>query len=315
VSSRLTAIGDRLPPPVARVGLLPVRTAQASVDHRIHGLAAEAAFYALLSIPPLMLAIVGSIGYIAGLLGTEARERIEIVVLDLPGAVLTPAAAGFVQPMLEQILAEGRFEIVSLGFLIALWGGSRSVNVFLVALPIAYGIDDPRPVWQRRVLAYALTLGGALVLAVLIPALILGPALIVGFLPGGDDGGGMIELAFWPILGLVTLLLIAVLYDIGVPWHTPFRRDLPGALLAMALWLLGAAALRSYVEAALRTDDIYGPLATPLVVLLWLYLTAFAVLLGAELNAEIERTWPHKPRDDEDRDESDYEPEAALPSA
>jgi membrane protein len=290
---------ERLPRPLRRAGVLVARTARSTVEDRVPGLAAEAAFFALLSLPPLLLAIVGSIGYIAELLGPEARADIEAVVLSIPAAFLAPETFQIVETLLVDVLAEGRLEIVSLGFLVSLWGGSRAVNVYLVALPIAYDVEEPRPMWRRRLLAYVLTLGGSLVLAVVIPALVLGPELLLDLfgrvLPGPIDEavGQAFALAFWPTLVVLTVLLITVLYDLGVPWQTPLRRDLPGAVLAMVIWVLGGAALRFYADTAIRGDDIYGPLATPLVLLLWMYVTAIAVLLGGELNAQIERLWPH----------------------
>lgn len=95
-------------------------------------------------------------------------------------------------------------------------------------------------------------------------------------------------------MAVLVLVGLATIYHLGVPWHTPWRRDLPGALLAMALWLTAAAGLRAYLEFSVQDDAAYSQVAVPIAVVLWLYLTALAVLLGAEVNAAIEKMWPHE---------------------
>ncbi len=296
MTDTIERVGRRTPEPLRPAWLLLARTVRSTVEDRVYGLAAEAAFFAVLSLPAILLAMVGSMGYIAARLGPQSRQDIEAVLIGIPATFLTEDTMEVVQPFLEQILEEGRGGVISLGFLIALWGGSRVLNVVLETLTIAYNVEDPRPTWRRRAIAYVMTLGGALLVAVLVPALVIGPDLVHWVVPGPLDAAAatLAGLAFWPVLAVVTVLALAVLYDIGVPWDTPFLRDLPGAVLAMVLWVAGGAALRVYADLAIRDDAVYGSLATPIVMLLWLYVTAFAVLLGAELNSEIERLWPHE---------------------
>jgi membrane protein len=86
--------------------------------------------------------------------------------------------------------------------------------------------------------------------------------------------------------------LLATLYHRAVPVRTPWRRALPGAVVAVVIWLVGSVLLRAWLEFAFRRTATYGPLSAPVAVLLFLYLTGIAILFGAELNAEIERTWP-----------------------
>lgn len=295
-------IAGRLPGPLVPAWRLSAHTVRSTIDDRVHGLAAEAAFFAILSLPPMILAVVGSIGFVAEALGPEVRASIEGAILGIPRLIFAPDTMEVIEPILAEVLREGRGDIVGIGFLIALWGGSRAINVYLEALAIAYGVNDPRPTWRRRGLAYVLTLAGAVIGAVVIPALVLGPDLVdwlLNWAPGPIDQAAvsLAERAFWPVLGLITVVMLTAFYDIGVPWRTPLHRDLPGAVLAMLLWVLGGIALRIYADISIRADGgIYGPLAAPLVVLLWLYVTAFAVLLGAELNSEIEHLWPHRDR-------------------
>jgi membrane protein len=84
---------------------------------------------------------------------------------------------------------------------------------------------------------------------------------------------------------------MATLYHVAPNWETPWRRDLPGALLAAVAWLAAAFGLRAYVGTVLE-EGVFGSLAAPIVLMLWLYVSAVALLVGAELNAELERMWP-----------------------
>lgn len=290
---------ERLQGPLGSLWTLGVRTTRSSLDDRVHGLAAEAAFFSLLSIPPLLLAVVGSIGFVAGALGERIRQDVEAVLFSAPAAIFTPEMMQLIRPVLEEVVREGRGDVVSIGFLVALWAGSRAVNVFLEATSFAYDVDSGRSMVRRRALAYGITLGGSILVILLVPALVLGPALVgwmMGPLPGPFDATAVTvaERAFWPVVIIVTMLALTAFYDIAVPWETPLRRDLPGAAIAMLVLVLGGGALRLYGSYAVGGGGgVYGPLATPLVLILYVYVGAFAVLIGAELNAEIERLWPH----------------------
>jgi membrane protein len=100
------------------------------------------------------------------------------------------------------------------------------------------------------------------------------------------------DIGYWPFVAVLSLLLLATLYHLAVPVRTPWRRALPGALLALVLWLVGSILLRAWLSWAFRSTATYGPLSAPVAVLVLLYLTALAILIGAELNAQIDRLWP-----------------------
>lgn len=291
-------VAARLPGWLVGPWRLTSRTVVGTVDDRVTGLAAEAAFFTLLSLPPLLLAVVGGFGWISDLLGPEGEQviaRLQSTMEQVMSQVLTADSVAVVVEQVDRIASEGRPGLFSAGLAIAFWSASRATNTFIAAITIAYDIEDPRPAWKRRLLALGLTLAGALVGFVIFPALVLGPDLVAYLAPDPLDVAvsRLVEIAFWPAVAVVTVGLLSALYDIGVPWSTPLWRDLPGAVLAMSLWLVGSALLRYYVEVTIQDSDTVQGFAAPLVAMLWLYVTAFAVLLGAELNAEIERLWPH----------------------
>ena len=143
-------------------------------------------------------------------------------------------------------------------------------------------------------LALALYLAFVLATIVLLPLLVLGPGEIVKLFP--DRWHHVVnlvtEIGFWPVAVFVSLSLLATLYHRSVPVRTPWRRALPGAVVAVVIWVVGSVVLRAWLEFAFRRTATYGPLSAPVAVLLFLYLTGIAILFGAEINAEIDRMWP-----------------------
>lgn len=271
---------------------LVVRTVKDAQQDRAPGLAAEVAFFALLSLPPLLLALFGVAGFVSDLIGDVNTEKLRDWVIDAADDFLSDNTIDTtVRPTIDAVLGQGRADVAILGLALALWSGSRAANVTLRSITLAYDLE-PRPGWKRRAIALAITLTGLLIGLAVIPLLVLGPQLadIAGFPTPIDD---IWVIAYWPGMGLLVAGLLASLYHVAVPWKTPWQRDLPGALLAVVMWLGGSAGLRVYTAWTIQSDSTYGPLATPIIVLLWLYVTALAVVMGAELNAEIEKMWPH----------------------
>lgn len=272
---------------------LTVSTVKDALDDRVPALAGGVAFFTILALPPLVLGFFGVAGFVSDLVGSSGTETIREWVLDVANSFLSDSTIeDAVVPTVDAVLEEGRADIAIIGLTLALWSGSRATTAAMEAVTVAYD-REPRKSWQRRLLALALTLVGILIGLVLVPVLVLGPEFPTVF---GIDRGifdTAWQIAYWPGVGLLVMALIATFFHVAVPWQTPWKRDFPGAILAVVLWLAGAAGLRLYTAWSIQGDSTYGPLATPIAVLLWLYITALAVLMGAELNAEIEKFWPH----------------------
>jgi membrane protein len=116
-----------------------------------------------------------------------------------------------------------------------------------------------------------------------------GPTLLGEILPEQVD---FLNSLYWPVASLLSVISLTSLYHISVPVRTPWYRDLPGALLTLAIWVLGSFAVRWIIGISVGGASIYGPLATPIVLLIWLYVISIAVLIGAALNAAVEKEWP-----------------------
>ncbi len=285
---------DRLRPGVE----LTIRTVDDSFHDRVPGLAAEIAFFALLSLPPLLLTVLGGIGRIGLLVDRNLRDDVRDTIVN-SAQLIRGDTADTLETYLAETLAPEASSILGLGLVVTILSASRVFRIVSTAITIAYDLEATRPAWKHRLWGLVLTLGGIVTAMVIGPLLIAGPeggetaSSLLGGVPGLPE---VWAIAYWPAAAAVLTTLLAVLYHVAAPWTTPFRRDLPGALLAMVLWLIGTGALRLYVGQAIGAS--YGFIATPLIILLWLYVSAFAVLLGAELNAEIEKMYPTAERTD-----------------
>lgn len=295
------------------------RTVKDAKEDRVIGLGAEVAFFSILSFPPTMLAVFGSLGFLADWIGPERTQAIRDQILDLAGTLLSEGSLATFRGTIDNFIQEGRAGIAIFGVILALWSASRATKVFIEAVNIAYDIEETRSGIKRRLVALGITALGILSVLIILPLMVLGPRL--GEIVGGPLGlsdlfAAAWRVLYWPTVGVIGIGLLATFYHFAPSWSTPWRRDMPGAVLAAVLWVAGAGGLRLYITISIAGDtSTYGSLATPIALLLWLYLTALALLLGAELNAEIERMWPtHEsgPQDADEQPETKGSPQAPV---
>ncbi len=258
--------------------------------YRVTGLASEAAFFALVSLPPLVLGVIGAIGLIANRLPPETLDRLTDRVTEAASGVLQPdVVESLVVPLMNSVINGAGFPITLVGLAIMLWSGSRWLNVYVDTITIMYGLDGRRHFLKTRALSFTLYLLVLLFSIILLPLLAVGPDLLGRLLPNWE---GFIAAAYYPAVVGISILLLTTLYHVAVPVWTPWKRDLPGAGLALGIWLLGSLVLRLYLGATVSSTSAYGSLSAAIAVLFWLYVTAIAVLIGAGLNAVVDRTWP-----------------------
>jgi membrane protein len=269
---------------------LVVGTVSSCLRYRVTGLAAEAAFFAVLSVPPLIFGLAGGIGYVANQFDPGQVDQMRDAVLDFSGRALTDRAVDkVIEPTLNDVLRGGRFDVISLGFVLALWSGSRALNVFIDTITVMHGLGGERGIVRTRALSFVLYVLALVTGIVAIPLVLAGPRLVDDALPGRLD----VLLAFyWPVVGVVCICFLATLYHLSVPVRTRWRFNLPGAVFSLVAWILGSYLLR-WILTATATDSrsIYGPLAAPIAILLWLYVVAVAVLIGAAVNASFDKVF------------------------
>lgn len=270
--------------------LLVVRTAKTTARIRVVGLSAEAAFFSMLSLPAMLLGIIGTLGHLAPVLGETTVRQIRERILELALALLAPDTINsVVEPLVDDFLRGTQGGILSVTFLVSLWSGSRAMKVFILSIAFSYGLDKMRGYIRQRITAFAVYLGGLLFALVVLPLLVVGPNTIRSLLPAM---GSYLSLAYWPVVTGLSLVSLVVLYMVSVPVRTPPWRHLPGAAVAVVIWLLGSVALRAYLDASFGQVTIYGSLSAPIAVLAWFWVTAMAVLVGSSLNSEIDAMWP-----------------------
>ena len=263
--------------------------------NRVTGLAAEAAFFAVLSLPPLIFALAGSIGYVFARFSDTQIGEVRNAVLDLVGAGAHPADG----QQHHQADAErrarggGRYDVISIGFVLALWSGSRALNVFVDTITIMYGLGGHRGIVRTRALSFLLYVLGMITGVVTIPLVVAGPTLVK------DLAARPARRSSTRSTGRPCSCSASASWPRSTTCRSRSGRSgattCPGAVFTMFCWVFGSALLRIVLVGTARgSTSIYGPLAAPIAVLLWLYLLSIAVLIGAALNASFDQIWPQK---------------------
>ncbi len=270
-----------------------VTTVGSCLRYRVTGLAAEGAFFAILSVPPLIFALAGSIGVVSKRFTTAEVDQFRDAVIKASSqAVTDKVVSEIVTPTIDEVLNQPQYTVISLGFVLALWSGSRALNVFVDTITIMHGLGGHRGIIRTRLLSFSLYVLAMLTGGVSIPLVLVGPALLKDWLPSRFDP----LLAFyWPTVVVICIFFLATLYHVSVPVRTHWSFNLPGATFSLVAWILGSYVLRVVLTStAADSRSIYGPLAAPIAVLIWLYIVAIAVLIGAAVNAAFDSVFPQK---------------------
>jgi membrane protein len=277
---------------INRTWRLTRETVAICMRYRVTGLASEAGFFALLSLPPLVLGLFGGVGYFGQRIGQNNVQALTDKVTDLASKVLTESTVrDTIVPTLHDVLQNGRADLISIGFLLSLWSGSRVLNVIIDTISIMYGQSGVRGIVRTRVLSFSLYVASLIVGVVIFPLVVLGPDLLRQIM-----NGHVLWLLwlYWPVVTILTIASLTSLYWIATPRRSSWVRNMPGSALALVLWVGASIVLRWVLGESVgpRSTSIYGPLAAPIVVLIWLYFLAIAVLIGAALNAATRQLWP-----------------------
>ncbi|MGW2249630.1 YihY/virulence factor BrkB family protein [Kitasatospora sp. NPDC001660] len=265
-------------------------TTNTCVEYRVTGLAAEAAFFTLLSIPPLLLGLAATLGYLDEFLGAGTIERLKHDIIAASGTVLSDSSVNqVVVPLLSQVFDHTRPDLISIGFLLSLWSGSRALYIFIDTITVMYGLDGKRGIVKTRLMSLGLYLGALAIGSLVLPLLMAGPGLVENAVQGI---AGLVGAAYWPVAIVLLIVSLTTLYHLAVPVSTPWREDIPGALVALVVLVFCSVALRLYLVSSVEGHSVYGSLAAPVAVLLWIFVVALAVLIGAAMNAAMDRRWP-----------------------
>ena len=266
------------------------RTVREFRDDNLTDTAAALTYYAVLALFPALIALVSIIGLFGDPDGTT--EALSDVVSDLG----PDSAADTFRGPIESITANrGTAGVLFFaGLAGALYSASAFVGAFMRASNVIYEVEEGRPFWKLRPIQITVTLVMVLLAALVSLALVLSGPLAdsVGDAVGlSDSVVDTYRYAKWPLLALVVLVMVSLLYYASPNVRLPrFRLITPGAVMALALWVLASAAFAFYAGNFGSYDKTYGTLGGVVTFLVWLWLTNIALLLGAELNAELERS-------------------------
>ncbi|ABM13267.1 MULTISPECIES: YihY/virulence factor BrkB family protein [Mycolicibacterium] len=268
-----------------------IRALSKSWDDSIFSESAQAAFWCALSLPPLLLGMLGSLAYVAPLFGPDTLVTIQSQLVSLAGRFFSPnVVSEIIEPTVRDIVRGARGEVVSLGFVISLWAGSSAISAFVDSITEAHDQTPLRHPVRQRFYAlglYVVMLVGAIVAA---PFLALGPRKVAEFIP--DSWDSALQFAYYPVLFVALVVSVNLLYRVSLPKPLPSHRLLLGSVLAAAVFLIATWGLRVYLTWITSTGYTYGALATPIAFLLFAFFLGFAIMIGAELNAAIEEEFP-----------------------
>jgi membrane protein len=257
-------------------------------DDQCTDLAAALTYYAVLSLFPAVLAMVSLVGIVGQ--GPRATDALLKIVADIGQPSVVAAVRGPLQSISQ---STGAGLTLVLGLLTALWSASGYVGAFGRAMNRIYEIGEGRPFWKLRPLQVVITLIAVVLVALVALSLVVtGPlAQAVGSAIGmGSTAVTVWNIAKWPVLVAVVVLIVAILYYATPNVKQPrFRWISTGAAVAILVWVVASAAFGFYVANFSSYNKTYGTLAGVVVFLLWLWITNLALLFGAEVDAEMER--------------------------
>ncbi|HYN07130.1 MAG TPA: YihY/virulence factor BrkB family protein [Vicinamibacterales bacterium] len=264
------------------------RTFRDTLKDDAQGLAAQLAYYFFLSLFPTLLCVIA----LASLFPLQNLTD-EVVTLLQP--VAPEAVIAIIREQMLKIADGGDTTVLSLGLLGALWSSSAAMGAVVNAMNRAYDIEEGRPWWRVRITAILLTVGLAFFILTALTLVLAGPQLAdlaARWFGLATVWAWIWKLVQWPLVFLLISTGVGLIYYFAPDAEQEWVWITPGSIVAAALWLLGSLGLRYYVLTFTDYEATYGTVGGILVILLWFYLTGLVIVIGAEMNAEIEHASP-----------------------
>ncbi|MFE9912022.1 YihY/virulence factor BrkB family protein [Streptomyces clavifer] len=262
------------------------RTLREFKEDNLTDLAAALTYYGVLAIFPALLALVS-------ILGLLSPSAIDSLIKNL-SSIAPGSVRDILTTMLEQVKGGQGQAVLALivGVVLALWSASAYVAAFMRASNTVYDIGEGRPVWKTLPVRFGITVAVVILLALTAIGVAFTGTLAkkAGSILGlGDTAVTVWNIAKWPVMLVLVVVMVILLYWAAPNVKRPMRRVVPGGVVAVVLWLIASALFALYVANFSNYNKTYGTFATPIVALIWLWLTNIAILLGLEFNAELER--------------------------
>ena len=266
-------------------GQLVIEAAREMSRHRTSIIAAGVAFYALLALFPGLAALIAFYGLLFDT--SQVTDQVASMANMLP-AEAADIILGQLRGLTESSRAGLSFGALT-AIVLALWSAPRAVKALMEALNFAFSKEESRNFATLNGLALLLTLGGMVGVCIAVGAVIALP-IIVNALGLAALLGWLIGFVRWPILAVGMVVALTIVYRYGPCRNRSARIRLSGgAIIATALWLVGSWLFSVYVENFGQFNETYGSLGAIVILLFWLLLSAYAILLGAEIDAQLAR--------------------------
>jgi membrane protein len=259
------------------------RTVKEVIDDDCVGIAAQLAYFFALALFPALLFIVALASYLPF-----------NVIYEVVGAlqpIAPPAVLEIIRTQLESIVAGEAPSILTIGILGALWSSSGAMTSIVSALNKAYDIPETRPWWKVRLLSIGLTIALALFVLLSFAMIVAGPDAgrwLTGWLGLSDVFDSAWRMLRWPLVFVLATTGIAIVFYYAPDADQDWVWITPGSILTTVLWVLFSMGFRIYVTRVGDYTATYGALAGAAILLLWLYFSGLALLIGGELNSELE---------------------------
>jgi membrane protein len=253
------------------------------------GLAAQLAYYFFLALFPALL-------FLIALAGAFASADLVTSLLNMMSGAVPPDVVSIIREQLISVAQGSQTGIMTFGVVAALWSSSAAMVALIDSVNRAYDVEDARPWWKQRVTAILLTIGMAAFILVSFGLVVARPE-IAASVAGRFGLGAALEWSWkifqWPVVFALVTAAFALVYYFGPDVDQDFVFLTPGSVLATLLWLVGSVAFRFYVVNFGSYNETYGAIGGVMVLLLWLYISGLVVIIGAEMNAEIEHASEH----------------------
>lgn len=254
------------------------------LEHDIWGYSAQLAYYFLFSLFPFFIFLAAMLAYVPI---PHLMEQIMSLVRDF----VPSEAAHIIQQNVEGLITRPRGGLLSFGIALSIWSASSAIAAIGDCLNRAYGVKEGRPFWKVRAMAILLTIGLAVLVISAMVLLIFGPQL--GGLIADRFGVGIVfdwiwSFLRWPIVVFLMIFTAALIYYFTPDVEQEWRWITPGSVISVLAWIVMSLLFGYYVDNFGQYDKTYGSIGAVIVLLTWMYFSGFFLLLGGEINAEIE---------------------------
>ena len=254
---------------------------------RLLGMAAEAAFFAVLTLFPALLAVAAVLGQLGALIGEQNARRVEDSVITFLDRLLTDTASPAIETVRELFNDSGN--ALTIATLLAVLSLSTAFSALINTVTITTDVPETRGWWRRRWLGLLLGIGTVLTGALAVTLLVIGPLFgraeeVVEKVGLGGEYAVLWSFARWPVAFAALVLWATTMDHLAPAMRVKWRYALPGGFLTALLWLLASYGLNLYLELVVRSSPIFGALGGGLILMTWFYLLCVALLAGSELN-------------------------------